>query len=147
MDFSQPFLAESLALKTYGIHAKGMHFTLCASQRVRKNVLSNGCAAANIRISTDAHELMYRTERPHYGIFLDSNVSGKRCGVRHNDVIGNDAIVRDVRVGHSQAIASDPRKASASGSAAVNRHALANHILIADLKTRVFAFEFQVLGL
>src|SRR5262249_30839689 len=73
--------------------------------------------------------------------------SGKRCGVSHDHVVANDTVMRDVYVSHQQAIASDPRDPAAPGSSAVNSHAFADHIIVADLHPRDLALELQVLRL
>src|SRR5438105_1321606 len=53
--------------------------------------------------------------------------------------------MRNVRVRHNEAIAAHTGDAASPGSAAVDRHAFANHIVVPDFKARLFAFEFQIL--
>src|SRR3954464_92574 len=88
---------------------------------------------------------MHRRECADRCPLLNDDVSGERGIVGHDDVVTHKTIVRDVRVSHEQAVAAELREATATGSPAVDGDALADLIVITDLKARLLAFELQVL--
>ena len=56
----------------------------------------------------------------------------KRCVVCHNGLITNDAIVRDMAIGHDPVIVTDDRLTDVLGRATADRAELTNRIAIAD---------------
>ena len=66
-------------------------------------------------------------------------------GIGQNAVVADDAIVRNVHVGHEQAVATDAGFATVHG-AAVHGHALPNHGVVADYGNGLLTGELQVLG-
>jgi hypothetical protein len=59
-------------------------------------------------------------------------MAGERCCIGHNYTITHQTIVRDVRLGHDEAVISDLCEHSAAGGAAMDRHKLANLVSLSD---------------
>ena len=72
-------------------------------------------------------------------------MSGKRGCVCHDDAIADQAIVRDVGLGHDQAVVADFGQHAAAGSAAVNSYEFAYFVALANACFRRFAFVLQIL--
>src|SRR5207253_5243946 len=102
-------------------------------------------AAADYGVRADAHEMMYRTQRADIGPVFDRDMSAERSGVRHDDVAADLAIMRDVRIGHDQVVIADLREAAALRRATIDRHELANLVVVADFKARALARVGNVL--
>ena len=64
----------------------------------------------------------------------------------HDDVIAENAVMRDVDVGEEKIVRADHGGIAVVGGA-MNRDAFAKHIAVADLQPRDAAFPFQVLRL
>ena len=60
-------------------------------------------------------------------------------------MVADDAVVRDVHVGHDPVVVADARRAAAFAGAAVQRDELADQVAIADDQLALFAAEFLVL--
>ena len=90
---------------------------------------------------------MYRTQSSDNRIFLDSYVSCQRCGIGQDDVICNDAVMGDVAICHDETVAADAGDSAPRRRPTVNRHALADRVVVTDLEPRSFTFELQVLWL
>jgi hypothetical protein len=69
----------------------------------------------------------------------------ERSRVRHDHAISNQAIVRDVRLGHEKAIIAYPGHSAATRRAPVNGNEFANPRPAADFRNGLFAGEFQIL--
>ena len=69
----------------------------------------------------------------------------ERCGVGHDDVVTNQAIVRDVCLRHQEAIVTSASDTATAPGAAVNRDEFADAIAAADLSLSIFAGKFQIL--
>ena len=55
------------------------------------------------------------------GVVVDADVPGERGAVGHDHVVADRAVVRDVGVGHEEAVAADARQPAALDRAAVDR--------------------------
>ncbi len=94
----------------------------------------------------DAAELMDRREPADDRVIAHFHMPGERAVVGKNDVVPDDAVVRDVRVGEEISAAADPRD-RARRSAAMHGHELAEGVAVADAKMRRLADVFQILRL
>ena len=110
-----------------------------------ENVACNGGAAPDKSVSTDANEVMHRTQRAHHRPLPDRDVTSQGRGVGQNHVIADVAIVRDVGVGHDQRVAADPSQPAAFDGAAIDGDELADFVVIADFEARGLAGVGQVL--
>src|SRR5690349_9891542 len=90
---------------------------------------------------------MYGTKRSDDRVLLDGHVTGQRGRIGHDHVVSDVTVMRDMGVGHDQAVASNPGQPGASRRATVDRHALADYVVVADFEARLLAFELQVLRL
>jgi len=72
-------------------------------------------------------------------------VPGERCGVCHNDIASDLAIVSDVGLRHEEIVAADAGDAAAAGGAAMDGDEFANVVSLADLNRRRFTAVLKVL--
>jgi hypothetical protein len=72
-------------------------------------------------------------------------MTGEGGGVCHDDAIADQAVVRDVRLRHNQAIIARFSQHSAAGSTPMNRNKLAYLVSPADVRFRRFAFVLEIL--
>src|SRR5688500_3149058 len=87
---------------------------------------------------------MHRGQSADHGIVPDLHMPCERRRVRKNDVVADEAIVRDMRVGEKIAVAADPRHGMLRG-AAMNADELAEGIVLPDGEMSRFARVFEVL--
>jgi hypothetical protein len=74
-------------------------------------------------------------------------VAGKRCGVGHDDLIPQGAIVRDVRANHEKILISNPRVPSSALRSAMDVDVLTECVAFADRQKGLFAAVFEILWL
>src|SRR5690349_24579561 len=70
---------------------------------------------------------------------------GERGSVRHDHMVANQAIVRDVRLRHQKTPITDLCDAATAFSAAMNGDKFPNSVATADHCLRLFACKFQIL--
>src|SRR5687768_4923819 len=75
----------------------------------------------------------------------DLDMAGQRCGVGHDDLVSELAIVRDVSLSHKQIFVTYTGHATAARGAAMDRNEFANMILFPNLGAGRLATVFQVL--
>ena len=63
----------------------------------------------------------------------DRNMPGECRGVRHDDLVAQMAIMRDVDVGHEKIMVADRRLSSAEDGASIDGDVFAQNIIIPDL--------------
>ena len=90
---------------------------------------------------------MYWAKRPDHSVFLNCDMASQSGSISHDHIVGDSAVMRDVGIRHDQAVASHARNATSARRAAVDRYTFANHVVVADFESRLFAFELQVLRL
>ena len=76
----------------------------------------------------------------HYGM------SGNHGCIRHDHMVAHDAVVRNMRAGHQQAVAADARFLSRA-CRAMDARILANRRAVADDRVALLTFELQILRL
>src|SRR5580698_6429939 len=96
-------------------------------------------------MAPDARELMQQAKRADPGVVLDHDVSGELHSVCEDDVIADYTVVADMRVGHDQVVAADPRRAPALDRAAVYGAKLAELVGIAHFEPYALARVGQIL--
>ena len=89
---------------------------------------------------------MYTHQSTNHCMIPDGNMSGKRRGVSHDDVIADVTIMRHVHVGHQKIMPADRRDAATERRPAVHRHVLPQNIFIADTHARRLIMILEVLG-
>ena len=141
------FFAESAALEADGVDAKGGHFATGGGLGEGQHVLRDDGASADVSVRADAAELMHGAKRAEHGVLFNGHVSGERGGVDQHGVVGYLAVMPDVGISHDEAVIADAGDAAALLRAAVDGHALADEVVITDLKAHVLAFEGVVLRL
>ena len=109
------------------------------------HVLVHARAATDECVRTDAHELVDRHEPADDGPVVDGDVSGHLDRIRDDDVVADDAIVRDVHVRHEKASRPDGRLPG-GGAASIDRAILADDRTAPDFHPGFLALVLQVLG-
>ncbi len=66
------------------------------------------------------------------GAILDRNMAGEHDVVRHDDVVADAAIMRDVRIGQEEIVVADDGLAAEIGGAGVHRDAFADRAVLTD---------------
>src|SRR5215510_2706078 len=112
----------------------------------RERVLYHHRIATYISLPPNAAELMDAGIRTDIGAVLDSHMTGKRRGVRHDYVVSNQAIVRYVHLGHQKTTTTDAGDAASAGRAAMHRHEFADARALSDFGLSSLATVLQVLG-
>src|SRR5690242_21781912 len=88
---------------------------------------------------------MYAGVRADVRAVFDNHVAGECRRVGHDHAVADEAIVRDVGLGHDQAVVADARDHAAARGAAMNGDKLANLVACADARFGWFAFVFEIL--
>src|SRR6185369_17994660 len=114
-------------------------------QRKRQRVFDDDRVTADVSLFADATKLVHTGIRADVRAILDDYMTRERGRISHDDAVANYAVVRDVGLGHDQAIVADLREHAAAGSAAMNRDELADVVALADDCFRRFAFVLQIL--
>src|SRR3981189_2869347 len=89
--------------------------------------------------------MVYRTKRADLSPLLDGDVASESCRVRKNDVVADDAIMRDVGVRHDQDVAAHAGEPTAFHGATADGDEFANLVVIANFQTCRFAGVGQIL--
>src|SRR5690349_2277317 len=88
---------------------------------------------------------MYAGIRADVRAVFDDHVTRECRRVGHDDAVADETVVRDVGLGHDQAIIAEARDHAATRSAAMNGDKLANLVARADARLRRLAFVFEIL--
>lgn len=131
---------EAATLKPDGVSAIGAIFARGAGLGKWQDVLSDDGAAADVGMSSDTDELVNRAESADDSPLFDSDVSGERGGVGHDDVVSDEAIVSDVGIGHDEAVTADLRELAALNCAAVDGDVFTDFVVIANFEAGGFSF-------
>src|SRR5258706_15769908 len=110
-------------------------------ERKRQGVFYHHRVTAHICFATHATELMNSGIGTDVGAVFDEYVAGQGGGVGHNNPVTQEAVMRDVSLGHDEAVIADSGDPAAAGGAAVDRHKLPDPITPADFSGGCFARE------
>src|SRR5918993_139766 len=110
-----------------------------------ERVLDDDRVAADVRLAPDAAELVDARVGADVRAVGDFDVAGERGGVSHDDAVADAAVVRDVRLGHDEAVVADGGEHPAALRAAVDGDELAYLAATADARLRRLAPVLQVL--
>ena len=139
------FLGETAAFEADLVHRAG-GAGVAVHDHVGRNVLHDLGATAHHGVHADAAELVHGHVAAQDGVIFHHDVPGEAGETGHDDVVAEKAVVRDVGVGEKQIVVADDGGGLGSGGA-VDGHAFAENIVIADFEAGDAAFPFQVLGL
>src|ERR1039458_448423 len=110
------------------------------------HILNNFGTASNHRHGPDPAELVYRRQSAHHRMILHRHMPREGCHIRHDDVIAQPHVMRDVSVGEDMIVRPYHRYlAIARGT--VDSHAFAEGVVLTYLCSRHAALPFQILGL
>src|SRR4029079_8598856 len=114
-------------------------------QGKRQCILDDYRVTTDVGFFADAAELMHTGIRADVRAIFDHDMSGKRGCVCHDDAIADQAIVRDVCLGHNQAVVDEASQHAAAGSASMNGYEFAYLVALADACFGRLAFVLQIL--
>ncbi len=83
-------------------------------------------------MTTDAYELVNRTETADIRLVLHDNVASKGDAIGQNRAVPNDHIVGNVNVSHQQIVIADSSHHAAAFRPPIDRHKLSNGIAVSD---------------
>src|SRR5690348_13975472 len=115
------------------------------SQSKRQRVFDDDRVAADVSLFADAAKLMNAGVSADVRAVFDNDVPRERRGVGHDDAVADETVVRDVRLGHDQAVVADAREHAAAGGAAMNGDKLANLVAGADARFGWLTFVLEIL--
>ena len=114
-------------------------------ERVGERVFDHHGVAADVGFATDAAELVNAGISAYVRAVFDKDVACERRSVRHDDLVAYDAIVRDVRLCHHEAIIAYLREHPSAFCASMNGDEFAYAIAPPDSGFRRLAPVLQVL--
>src|ERR1043166_8112872 len=114
-------------------------------QRKRQRIFDNDRVTTDVSLFANAAELMDTGVSTDVRAILDHDVARERRSISHDDAVADQAIVRDMRLGHDEAIVADACDHAAACGAAMNRNELTDLISCADARLRRFAFVLEIL--
>lgn len=123
----------------------GIGYGVAAGFDVGGDVFVDVRATLYHHMSPDVGELVYEASAADDGVIVDDDFAGYLCRIGDNDVVADDTVVGDVRIGHDQAVAAYDGFTFGSG-AAVHGDAFAQRGVVAYLRRGVFSLKFHVLG-
>ena len=112
---------------------------------IRRDVFVNLRSALNHHMGPDAAELMHKCATADDREVIDLYLTCQLRAIRHNNVVMQDAIMRDMAVGHDQIVGTDDGFSFGSRTA-MDGDELTEDTVIADDGPGLFAAELQVLG-
>src|SRR6266849_1457998 len=140
---------DGLARVTATAHADFVQtITLCVianRESERQSVFDNHRVAADVGLASDATELMHARIGANVRAIFDDDMTRERGRVGHDHFVSQHAVVRDVRLGHDEAIITGFCQAAAAFGAAMNGDKFADAIAAPNLSFRKLAREFQIL--
>ena len=103
---------------------------LDGSERVRKHILRNRRAPADIAVSPNPAMLMYRAHRPNRRVVLDNHMPGQRGSIRQNAPIPNMRVVPDMRQRHDKTPRPNRRHPTPTRRSPRDRHRLSHYGIV-----------------
>ena len=140
------FVRDVAAFETNAVGTEDCDFAIGYGCREGHNILRDYAIATDEGMTADAAELVDAAERADGRPILNFDVPGEGDGVGEDDVATNDAIMRDVHVGHEPVAIADLGECAAAFGAAVDGDEFADGVAVADAGDGGFALVLLVLG-
>ena len=107
--------------------------------------MQHAAQAAGKAEAADRAKMMHGHAAGNRRVVVHVNVAAQQRGVGHDHAAADAAIVGDVAAGHDEAVAAERGDAVFLFAAAVDRHAFADDVVVADDHLRVAAAIADVL--
>ena len=117
------------------------------AQHERRHVVQHAAQTADEAVAADRREVVHGHGAGDRRVIVDVHVPAQQRAVGHDDVVAQLAVVGHVAAGHQEILVADPRDAVFLLAAAIDRHAFADHVAVADDDLRVAAGVADVLRL
>src|SRR6266478_2322940 len=111
-----------------------------------EHVLRHHAVTSHKAMASHAAKLMDTGKRANHCVILDGDMSGQRGPVCEYGMVTDDAIVRNVGIGHDQVPVADSGDAASPLRASMHGDEFTECVSITDYRLRSFSMEFQVLG-
>jgi hypothetical protein len=138
------FDGKSAAFEANGIHARVTQ-RLAGSLDKGRYVLADQGTSGDKRVLPDFDELVHGTHPCQDRMISHGYVPGYLRVVAENDIVPDLAVMRDMRVGHNQAVPANRSGKPVLGTA-MDGNKFPDGGIVANVHGRFFTFEFQVLG-
>src|SRR6267378_2754479 len=114
-------------------------------ERERQGVFYHYRITADVSLAADATELMHARIGADVRSVGDDDMAGEGRSIRHDYLIAKQAIMRDVRLRHDEAVIAGFGDPTTARGATMNRHELADPIAPANFSFRRLAGKLQIL--
>ena len=140
------FVRNIAAFETYPVGTEDSDFTIGDGGGEGHHVLRDHAIAADEGVTADAAELVDSAESTDGCPIVNLDMAGERDCVGEDGIATDQAIMRDMDIGHEPVAVTDAGKRSTAFGAAVDGDEFADGIAIAHAGLRGLAFIFLVLG-
>ena len=113
----------------------------------RRHVVQHAAAAADKAVAADRGIVMHGHGARERGMVVNVDVPAQQRAVGNHDVVAQAAIVGDVAAGHQEVVAAERRDAVFFFGGAIDRHAFADDVVVADDDLGVAAAVADILRL
>ncbi len=114
-------------------------------QHERRHVVQHSAQAADEAVAADRGVMVHGHGAGERGMIVDVHVPAQQRAVGDHDVVAQFAVVGHVAAGHEEVVVPDGGDAVFFFAAAIDRHAFADQVVIADRDLRVGAAVADVL--
>ncbi len=108
------------------------------SMRIGNDVIGHGGQTADEGLTTDTGELVHGAAAAEDGLVTDVNMASQHDIVGQDDVIAENAVMGDMRIGQEQAVVADAGDPATADRAAVHRHAFAYGAILTNDQCGIF---------
>ena len=120
----------------------------CAfAEHERRHIVQHAAQSADKAVAADRRKVVHGHRAAQRGVVVDVHMPAQQRAVGHDDVVAQLAVVGDVAAGHQEILVAEPRDAVFFFAAAIDRHAFANDVAVADHDLGVAAGVADVLRL
>ncbi|MEE3092454.1 MAG: hypothetical protein VX326_09295 [Pseudomonadota bacterium] len=125
--------AESAATEADDIDSREA-CTVADGDSKRNDIAVHSRLRRNHRMVTDTAPLLHRGKAAHHHMVPDPRMASKRCVVRKDGVIADNAVMRDMRRDKEKAVIADNCPHRVNGGAGMHGHMLTDHAVMTDLE-------------
>ena len=125
--------AEATATEADDIDAREA-CTVANGDSKRNDIAIHSRLRRNHRMVTDTAPLLHRGKASHYYMMPDPRMASKRCVIRENGVVTDNAVMRYMRRNKEKAVIADNCSHRVDSSAGMHRHMLTDHAVMTDLE-------------
>jgi len=137
---------EAFAFKTDRIGAISRRIPFAHRFRIGQDVLCDNGVSPDVGVGPHTAELVHSGIGANRRVILDGHMPGERRSICHDDVIPENAIMRNMHVDHKEVVVADARVSAAAFGAAVDVDVLTKNIVRPDCQVRFLVVKLEILG-